>query len=150
MPWLETAPVSEREHFIADYRLSLYTMTELCVRYNVSRKTGYKWLDRMEEGGRAALHDRSRAPHHCPHRIAADVAERICAARQAHPSWGPRMLLQWLERRAPDLDWPAPSTAGDLLARRGLVKKRRRHHARMVVGPAAPPLQAGVSRLWTR
>ena len=95
MPWLETAPVSEREHFIADYRLSLYTMTELCVRYNVSRKTGYKWLDRMEEGGRAALHDRSRAPHHGPHRIAADVAERICAARQAHPSWGPRMLVQW-------------------------------------------------------
>src|SRR3989475_2171541 len=48
----------------------------------------------------------------------------ICAARQAHPSWGPRMLLQWLERRAPDLDWPAPSPAGDLLARRGLVDRK--------------------------
>ena len=46
MPWLETAPVSEREHFIADSRLALYTMTELCARYNVSRKTGYKWIDR--------------------------------------------------------------------------------------------------------
>ena len=27
MPWLETAPVSERERFIADARLDLYTMT---------------------------------------------------------------------------------------------------------------------------
>lgn len=94
MPWLETAPVDERERFIADYQLDLYTMADLCARYNVSRKTGYKWIDRMAEGGRAALRDRSRAPHHCPHRIAADVAEQICAARQAHPSWGPRMLLQ--------------------------------------------------------
>ena len=64
MPWLETAPVEQREHCIADYRLDLYTMTELCQRYNVSRKTGYKFLNRMEEGGRAALRDRSRAPHH--------------------------------------------------------------------------------------
>src|SRR5438034_4791171 len=83
MPWLETAPMNERERFVADFRLDLYTMTELCARYNVARKTGYKWLDRMAQGGRAALRDRSRAPHHCPHRIAAEVAERICGARQA-------------------------------------------------------------------
>jgi len=146
MPWLETAPVCER--FIADYRLDLYTMAELCARYNVSRKTGYKWIDRMEAGGRAALRDRSRAPHHCPHRIAADVAERICAARQAHPSWGPRMLLQWLARRAPDIDWPAPSTAGDLLARQGLVKKRRRRRPHYHPGVVAPVTHAP-NDLWT-
>src|SRR6266498_2052883 len=149
MPWLETAPVDERERFIADYRLDLYTMADLCARYNVSRKTGYKWIDRMEEGGRAALRDRSRAPHHCPHRIAADVAERICAARQAHPSWGPRMLLQWLERRAPNVDWPAPSTAGDLLVGRGLVKKRRRrrpHYHPGVVAPVTHGAQRPVDR----
>lgn len=56
MPWLETGPLDERER---------YTMADLCARYNVSRKTGYKWIDRMEEGGRAALRDRSRAPHRC-------------------------------------------------------------------------------------
>jgi transposase len=56
------------------------------VRYKVSRKTGYKWIDRMEGGGRAALRDWSRARHHGPHRNAVDVAERICVARQAHPS----------------------------------------------------------------
>ncbi len=82
MPWLETAPVEQRERFIADYRLDLYSMTELCQRYNVSRKTGYKCLDRMEEGGRAALRDRSRAPHHCPHRIAPEVAEQIGTSSQ--------------------------------------------------------------------
>src|SRR5207249_3072461 len=128
MPWLETAPMNEREHFIADCRLNLYTMTELCARYNVARKTGYKWLARMAEGGRAALRDRSRAPHHCPHRITAEVAERICGTRQAHPSWGPRMLLQWLARRAPE---PRPHPA-----RRGATD--RETGARPTV-PCHPP-----------
>jgi Helix-turn-helix domain len=30
-------------------------MTVLCARYDVSRKTGYKWLERFEEGGRHGL-----------------------------------------------------------------------------------------------
>jgi len=148
MPWLETAPVEQREQFIVDYRLGLYSMTELCQRYNVSRKTGYDVVERMEEGGWAALRDRSRAPHHCPHRIAPEVADQICAARKAHPSWGPRLLLQWLERRHPDVDWPAPSTAGDLLARRGLVKKRRRRRPPYHPGVVAPVTHAP-NDLWT-
>src|SRR6266516_1713606 len=94
MPWLETAPMNERERFIADFRLDLYTMTELCARYNVARKTGYKWLDRMAQGGRAALRDRSRAPHHCPHRTAAEVAPMAGATgagrRLAGPEHGGR------------------------------------------------------------
>lgn len=32
MPWQETAPVEQRERFIDDYHLGLYTMTELCAR----------------------------------------------------------------------------------------------------------------------
>ena len=52
MPWLETAPMEQRERFIRDHRSALYTMTELSARYGISRKTGYKWLDRFDEGGR--------------------------------------------------------------------------------------------------
>jgi hypothetical protein len=58
------------------------------------------------------------------------------------------MLLQWLARRAPDIDWPAPSTAGDLLARRGLLKKRRPHRPHYHPGVVAPVTQAP-NDLWT-
>ena len=51
MPWMETSPVEQRERFIRDHRLDLYAMAELCARYGVSRKTGYKWLARFEAGG---------------------------------------------------------------------------------------------------
>ena len=90
MPWLETAPMEQRERFVDDSRLGLYDMTELCARYAVSRKTGYKWLARYDAGGRPALHDRSRAPHHCPHMIADAVAQLLLTARRRHPDWGPR------------------------------------------------------------
>ena len=121
MPSLETSPVEQRERFIRDHRTGLYTMTEQCARYDVSRKTGYKWLERFDEAGRPGLHDRSRAPHYCPHRIPDDVGAVICAARRQHPSWGPAKLLAWLRPRYPAMDLPAISTAGDLLTRRGLV-----------------------------
>jgi Homeodomain-like domain len=99
MPWLETAPMEQRERFIRDHRWALYTMTELSAPYGISWKTGYKWLDRFDEGGRNGLGDRSRAPQRCPHKISAAVATLICAARRQHPSWGPDKLLAWLRRR---------------------------------------------------
>ena len=148
MPWLETAPVDQRERFITDHRHGLYAMAELCERYGISRKTGYKWLARYESGGRPALRDRSHAPHRCPHQISDEVATAICAARQTHPSWGPVKLLDWLARRRPELPRPAASTAGDLLARRGLVKRRRRR--RPITHPGVvPPTTAEPNDLWT-
>jgi putative transposase len=148
MPWLETSPVEQRERFIRDHRAGLYMMTELCARYDVSRKTGYKWLERFDEGGRHGLQDRSRAPHHCPHRIAKEVAAVICAARRQHPSWGPAKLVAWLRPRFPTVVWPAVSTAGDLLARRGLVKKRRRRRHYQHPG-VVPPTTTQPNDLWT-
>jgi hypothetical protein len=65
-----------------------FSMTQLCARYGISRKTGYKWPARYAEKGRRRLTDRSRAPHHCPHRIADAVADLICQARVAHLDWG--------------------------------------------------------------
>src|SRR5262249_18599240 len=115
MPWRETAPMAERMRFVTDWERSLYSMTELCQRYGVSRKTGYKWIARYEEDGPDGLRERSRAPHHCPHRIAPEVAALICGARRQHPSWGPAKLVAWLRPRPPSRHWPAVSTAGDLL-----------------------------------
>src|SRR2546428_8108468 len=123
MPWLETAPMEQRERFIRDHRLDLYTMTELSARYGVSGKTGYKWLDRFDRGGQAGLGDRSRAPRPCPHKISKEVAHLIWETRRQHPAWGPDKLLDWISPRHPAVDLPAVSTAGDLPARKGLGKK---------------------------
>lgn len=44
----------QREQFITAYLTRLYSMMELCGRHGISRKTGYKWLERFEVEGRPA------------------------------------------------------------------------------------------------
>jgi transposase InsO family protein len=76
------------------------------------------------------------------------VAQLLCATRRAHPHWGPAKLLDYLAPRHADVAWPAPSTVGDLLVRRGLVRKRRRrrHHQHPGVIPVHT---AQPNDLWT-
>lgn len=149
MPWLETVPMEERLRFVHDAFSDRFTMSELCARYGVSRRIGYKWLERFEAEGRPGLQDRSRAPHHCPHRIAPAVANVLVAARRAHPHWGARKLLIILASRHPEiLQWPAPSTVADLLARRGLVQHRRRRRHPIHPG-VVPPVTTAPNDLWT-
>jgi len=149
MPWLETAPVDERIQFIRDALSDRFTMAELCARFGVSRRIGYKWLARYEAEGRRGLQDRSRAPHRCPHRIDGEIAELICGLRRQHPFWGARKLLRILATRHRRVtDWPAASTAADLLARRGLVLKRRRRRPHQHPG-VVPPTTAAPNDLWT-
>jgi transposase InsO family protein len=128
MPWKETRVETERRRFVEEYFAvgRRWSMTELCEAFGVSRKTGYKWIDRFRQGGLPELEDRSRARHTQAEATEATIEEALVAARKKHPSWGPRKLLGFLERRNPDVRWPAPSTVGGLLKRRGLVKPSRR------------------------
>jgi transposase-like protein len=55
MPWRETSPMQERIRFVKDCRSGAYERKELCERYGIRRKTGYKWLDRFEADGVSGL-----------------------------------------------------------------------------------------------
>src|SRR5687768_3809499 len=149
MPWKESVVMDERLQFVRDALSDRFTMSELCARYGVSRRIGYKWLARYEADGRRGLVDRSRAPHHCPHKVASQIAELLVSERTAHPHWGARKLLKVLATRHPRVgSWPAPSTVADLLARRGLVHKRRRRRAPVHPGVVRPTTTAP-NDLWT-
>lgn len=140
MPWKKTEPPMERARFIALHEEGLYSMSELCERLGVSRKTGYKWLERYQAEGLAGLGDQSRKPHSCPHRTAPKTEAALIRAREAHPTWGPKKLLPYLARTQPELALPAQSTAGEVLKRRGLVTTRKRR--RKPVHPGTTPLAA--------
>ncbi len=82
---------------------------ELCERFGISRKQGYKWKERYETGGVQALVDRSRAPHSHPHAVSSDVEQLLLAARKKHSRWGPRKLLVIVRRQHPRIVLPAPA-----------------------------------------
>ena len=148
MPWLETDPMDQRTNFITDHRQDLYAMAALCARYGISRKTGYKWLARYAEEGRQGLGDRSRAPHHCPHRIPEALATLLCITRRHHPDWGAGKLLDYLAPRHPGTAWPAISTVNDLLGRHQLLTRRRRRRPHRHPG-VVPPTTTAPNDLWT-
>src|SRR4029453_9999611 len=104
--------MDQRLQFVTDALSDRFAMTELCERYGVSRRIGYKWLPRFnEEGERGALHPRRRPPP-CPTQIRPVLAELLCEFRRLHPDWGARKLLKVLRPRPPEIgDRPGGGTA---------------------------------------
>jgi transposase InsO family protein len=121
--------MNQKTLFISDYLRQTLSMTELCLLYNISRKTGYKWIDRYLRQGPAGLEDGSKRPRNCPHQTPEYIVDALIEARRRHPTWGAKKLLRILQPRHPDWPWPGRSTVCDILKRSGLVpKKRKRPH----------------------
>jgi len=125
MPWQETNRMDERCRFVLAYRSGRFTMSQLCASFGVSRPTGYKWVERYAQQGLMGLQERSRAPHHCPHRISDELAQWVLRERRAHPYWGPRKLLARHKRAFPRVRRPSRSAVAQLLRRAGLTQPRR-------------------------
>jgi len=140
--------MDQRLAFIAEWLRDERTMTELAERYQISRKTAYKWVDRYETDPAAGLADRSRAPKAHGRAMAASMRDAILALRGRHPHWGPKKLRAILAERHPCETWPAASTMGELLRREGVSQPRRR--PRYVV-PLTQPLAAArePNDVWT-
>src|ERR1700716_3972919 len=138
MAWRENCAMDERVVFIADQRTGLWTMTELCERYEISRKTGYKWLDRYRLEGAAGLGDRWPAARLHGRATPETMVDAIVGRRRGRTSWGPRKIVSKLEARQGEIEWPSASTAGEILKRAGLVCSRRaRRRAPPRLGPRA-------------
>lgn len=101
---------------------------DLCREFGISRKTGYKFLERYKRLSIVGLQDQPRAPERIPHRTRPEIAELLLNLRREHPTWGPRKLRAYLADKQPGLALPVPSTIGDLLQRSGLVEPRRRRN----------------------
>jgi putative transposase len=125
MGWMETCAMDQRMRFVMMLEKQEEPFAAVCRRFGVSRKTGYKWLTRYLTEGVAGLVERSRSPHEHPQAMVPAIAARCLAVRRAHPSWGPVKVRAWLERRQPEITWPAASTIGALFDREGLTVKRR-------------------------
>ena len=138
MPWTERTRMDERLIFIAAWLRGDEPFSVICLRQGISRKTGYKWLNRYEAGGITGLIDRSSAPHAIPLSMDPAIARSVVASRKEQPTWGPKKLRAVLARGDPAIPWPAASTIGDLLRRENLSKPRTRRRNGHV--PATAPL----------
>ena len=118
-----------KDTIIANYLCKRLSITELCELYGISRKTGYKLIERYLRLGPQGLEAFSHRPASCPNRTPEYIEQAIVAARQRHPSWGANKLLSILHKSHRRWNFPTRSTVYDILSRNGLVpKQRRRRH----------------------
>jgi transposase InsO family protein len=123
---IELGVVDQRHRAVLE-ALEGLPVTEVALRYGVTRQTVHRWLRRYEAGGLGALVDSSCRPQGCPHRMPAHVEERIVELRSAHPGWGPRTIGHHLAREGCSPP-PSRSSVYRCLVRHHLIepKKRRR------------------------
>lgn len=147
MAWRETEIMEERTRFMAEWLENEVSRTELCERYGISRKTGYKWAARFAASGPAGLHDLPRAPLNHGRETSAELVDRIVGLKETYPRWGPKKLIERLKRKEPGIAWPAISTANEILKRHGLVGPRRKRWRASGNGPWPEP--HGPNAVWT-
>ncbi|PIT99452.1 MAG: integrase [Bdellovibrionales bacterium CG10_big_fil_rev_8_21_14_0_10_45_34] len=125
MPWKERSVMDERVKFVARL-LDGESMTSLCREFGISRKTGYKIVERYQDIGTGAFTDRSRRPIRLANQLPLQVEKFILNMKKEYPSWGARKIREKLIRKFPDVRTPAKSTIHAALDRNGLVIPRGR------------------------
>jgi transposase len=66
-----------------------FTVTELCEQYGISRKTGYKHLERYAANGLKGLAERSHRPHHFA-QLTDEVVEALIVEERRLPAATPK------------------------------------------------------------
>ena len=138
--------MDERIHFVIRLKDG-ETMASLCREFGISRKTGYKILERYEECGWEGLTDRAKRPHRYANALPEQVEAAIVRAKREKPSWGARKIRERLLRRLPhEVKVPACSTIHAILDRHGLVTRAKR----LRTPCQGTPLSAGLTpnALW--
>ncbi len=130
MPWKVSSEMDERLRFIARL-LEGEAMTDLCIEFGISRKTGYKIYERYKQSGAEALNDRSRRPYRYANQLPPQVVAQIVGLKNDKPHWGARKIRELLLRRLPsEIKVPSRSTIHAVLDRSGLVKRMGRRRTK--------------------
>lgn len=117
MPWENKTVEELREEFIAAAKASR-NFSQICREFGITRKTGYKWLNRSEQG--LPMSDASRRPHRIAGKTDPETEEKILKVRSENPGWGAKKIHDVLEKRG-EADMPCVRTVNNILKRNGCI-----------------------------
>jgi transposase InsO family protein len=121
--------MDQKIKFVQDWIAGRHTMSDLCALYGVSRKSGYKWVERFMLEGPQGLEDRSHARRDASNRTSEEVEQVLVQLRLRFPTWGAKKLVAFLSEHRPQMDLPHRSTVCEILSRNGLVRQGPRRRA---------------------
>lgn len=148
MPWKDVKPMDEKICFIADFLRGTQSFSQLCLRYGISRKTGYKWTQRFQEAGADGLDERSRKPKGHPAQTPYAVQQAILELRQQRDPPGPKKIQALLAQRLEQDEIPSITTIYKILKREGQIEPRKRSR-RVKQQAGALKTASQVNELWS-
>lgn len=93
--------------------------SSLCREFGITRKTGYKWVERYQSG--EALSDKSKRPFTIANRTDKATEELIISLRSENPEWGAKKLKKFLEDKGYEM--PCIKTVNNILNRYGCISE---------------------------
>jgi len=120
MPWKAKTTMSQRQEFVELALKENANVRALCREFDITPRTGCKWIKRYREEGNHGLHDRSRRPKNSPHKSNSVIEEAVLKVRRAHPTWGGRKI-QWKLVQDGIKSPPAASTITAILSRNEML-----------------------------
>lgn len=117
--------MDQRREFVAKALAGGQPFSSLCEEFGVSRKTGYKWLDRYQEENMAGLLEKSRRPKSNRAGISEDGFVALVQLKKAHPKWGAKKIRELIAATLGEDETPSVSTIHRISKKLGFVAKRR-------------------------
>lgn len=126
MPFIELSIMSQRIEFCMLASNPGSNMSDLCHRFNITRRTGYKWLQRYQEEGLLGLKDKSRRPNHFPNKTSDEIDQYVVGLRKNDPEWGAKKLhrILFAHKKRGMYTYstvPSKNTITRILKRNGLI-----------------------------
>ncbi len=118
MPWKDKTVEKLRQEFVEAAKTHP-NFSALCREFEITRKTGYKWLERSESN--QDLSNQSRKPNHLANKTPQEVEHLIIEERFQNPGWGAKKLKQVLENKGYTI--PCVKTVNNILNRYGCISK---------------------------
>lgn len=146
MPWHEVNEMQERERFLKRAIQPRANIQQLCLEFGISRSLGHKLLSRYREYGEEGTKPYSRRPKSHSLSISAELTCEIVRLRSEHPTWGGRAIRELLLDNHEEA--PCSRTIDRVLARAGLVKKRRKSSGKWLDSQTLPKAKEP-NDIWT-
>ena len=118
MPWKDKTVDELRREFVEAAK-SCKNFSSLCREFEITRATGYKWLERYKND--ETLSDRSRRPNITANKTPREIENQIIKARAIHPGWGAKKIKVSLENIG--IEMPCIKTVNNILNRYGCISK---------------------------
>lgn len=134
MPFENKTVFMQRIEFISLAQKPDTNMSLLCKRFGITRRTGYKWLNRYEKYGIDGLLDQSRRPKSNKNKTPEEIEEYIAEIRR-NDHWGSKKIYKIVSNerssgKYPFNQIPSKNTITSILRRKGLISEENSEKAK--------------------